>query len=304
MAEKTDKPTQQKRSFECRVATVPGVDRTLRFIASTERVARDGEIIRVAGWETENFEKNPVFLWSHDHETPPIGRVVRTKKIAKPKDGSEPRFEIDVQFAGLEQLHEMAEQVYLLYRDGFLNAVSVGYMPLEYQDLTDDQKKTLGLDAWGRVIKRADLWEVSAVGVPADPGAVLIADPEDRAAARELLLSVRSAMPEPEQERLDALADSLDDEPEPEPSAGTATLDVGIHDHETSDLILAELRSIRERVERLSPPTQTPEPAPERAPADDPEALAPPPAPASPAAPETDFYGLLDAITNKKGPNR
>lgn len=302
MADKTDSQTQQKRSFECRVSTVPGVDRTLRFIASTERVARDGEIIRVAGWETENFEKNPVFLWSHDHETPPIGRVVKTRKIAKPKDGSEPRLEIDVEFAGLEQLHELAEQVYLLYRDGFLSSVSVGYMPLEYQDLTEEQRKELGLGAWGRVIKRAELWEVSAVGVPADPGAVMISDPEDRAAARELLLSVRSAVPEPEQERLDALAESLDAEPEPD--IGTATLEVGVHDLATSDLILAELRAIRERVERLFSPMQTTEPAPTRTPADEPEALPPPPPPASPAAPDTDFYGLLDAITTKKGINR
>ncbi len=288
-----------RRALPVRVRQVPGADRVLRFIASTEEVARDGDIIRVTGWETERFEKNPVFLWGHRYDEPPIGRVIRIRKVARPKDGREPRLEIDVEFAGLTQLHERAETVCLLYRDAFLNAVSVGFLPLEFQDLTDDQKKELGLGAWGRVIKRAELLEVSAVPVPADSGAVLIEDDEDRAAVKAALLSVRALAPVEEQPRFDALAASLDADPAPaSEAAGPAPMvfPVTFADTVAVATIMTELRSIRALVDERLPITRTTPDVPvPQVPADAPATPVSPPTPAPDTPRTTDFYGIVEA---------
>jgi hypothetical protein len=36
----------------------------IRFVASSEKVARDGDIIRAKGWDLKAFRANPVVLWA------------------------------------------------------------------------------------------------------------------------------------------------------------------------------------------------------------------------------------------------
>ena len=43
-------------------------DRKFRVVASTEDIDRSGEIIKVAGWDWENFMKNPVIIANHDYQ--------------------------------------------------------------------------------------------------------------------------------------------------------------------------------------------------------------------------------------------
>jgi len=184
--------------------------RSLTFVASTERVARDGDIVEVAGWDTKEFMKNPVFLWAHDSSVPPIGRVTATRKV-KTK-GEERRLEVDVDFAGLEQSHELAESVYRLYRDGFMKAVSVGFMVRGYKAPSPDERETLGLGPFGQVVTAAELLEVSAVPVPADPGALITNGPR---AAREDLVCMRDAASAEDRAAWEAMMpeDQTDDEP-------------------------------------------------------------------------------------------
>jgi len=179
--------SRKTRLVDCEVRAAKGQDRTLTFIASTEMVGRDGDIIRANGWNTENYERNAAFLWAHDPKVPPIGRTVALRKVL---DGDNPRLEADVQFAGLAEDHELAEQIYQLYRNGFLNTVSVGYIPKERAELTDDERRDLGLDPWGNVLTRQELLEISAVSVPADPGAVVVSSSVD---LTDAVAAVRSA---------------------------------------------------------------------------------------------------------------
>lgn len=160
-------PAKRVETCEVRAAG----DRSLTFIASTERVARDGDIIEVAGWDTKEFMRNPVFLWAHDNHTPPIGRVTKTRKVRG--KGEDRRLEIDVDFAGAEQNHELADTVFRLFKGGFMNAVSVGFSVKGHRSPDDEERAKLGLGPFGHVITAAELLEVSAVPVPADPGAVL-----------------------------------------------------------------------------------------------------------------------------------
>jgi len=164
-------------------------ERMLTFTASTEQVARDEEIVLAKGWDTEQFEKNPVFLWSHNAWEPPIGRVTAIRKVTR---GKNKRLEADVEFAGLEQLHDLAEQVHLLYRDGFLNAVSVGFKVMERREPTDAEREA---GARG-VVTRAELMELSAVTVPADTDALVQAEAAE-GEVREAALAVRKLTTEP-----------------------------------------------------------------------------------------------------------
>ncbi len=145
-------------------------DRVLEFVASTDGVKRDGNRVRNEGWNFDNFAKNPVFLWGHDSgggdtpPLPPIGSVIRYWVEDGPDGGT--RLMIRVKFAE----HELAETVYRLYQQGHLRAVSIGWAPLEYEPILDAEGAQIGWD-----FLRNELLEVSAVPVPSDPDALMIA---------------------------------------------------------------------------------------------------------------------------------
>jgi HK97 family phage prohead protease len=179
---------RQNRAVTCDVREASRDDRTLTFVASTEDVARDGDIIRADGWMLDEFLKNPVFLWAHNYDVPPIGKITGTRKVTTPN----PALEIDVKFAE----HELAENVYTLYRDGFMAAVSVGFLVRAYAKPTDDEREALGLKEWGIIVTAAELLEVSAVPVPSDPGALMKAGRE----AREAVAVMCRSLPEDERQ--------------------------------------------------------------------------------------------------------
>lgn len=135
--------------------------RELQFTASTSDVARDGGIIQADAWRLKNFQRNPVFLWAHQYDQPPVGKVVRVWN-----EGGE--LKIRVVFAGEAEGHPFADTVYKLYRGGFLNSVSVGF------DVHEERKPTSEERAAGArwVATDAELLEASSVPVPADAGAL------------------------------------------------------------------------------------------------------------------------------------
>ena len=134
-----------------RAAGKPGD--VIRFVASTEDVARDGMIIEAAGWDLQNYRKNPIVLWSHDMlgARPPIGKAVDVAVESK-------RLLASIVF---DQGDPFARQVEQKYRDGYLSALSVSW---------DTKKMEPGPPPR---VTRAELLEISAVPVPADPGATM-----------------------------------------------------------------------------------------------------------------------------------
>jgi hypothetical protein len=128
----------------------------LRFIASTEGIARDGLTISAEAWDLEHYRANPVVLWAHDYSgsRPPIGRAERVWV----EDG---KLMADLLF---DQEDEFARSVEAKYRSGFLHSVSVGW----------DTKAMEPGDAQSRGrVTRADLLDISAVPVPGDPAALI-----------------------------------------------------------------------------------------------------------------------------------
>lgn len=139
--------------------------RVVAFRASTPALDRHGSRILPQGIRTEAFDRNPVFLWGHDGYGRPdphavIGRVIRHRK-------SPEAFDIEVEFAP-EEANPRAEQALRLVRAGFLNAVSIGFVPLRsHEERSAEGKRVLVYD-------EVELLEVSLVPIPSNPEALAL----------------------------------------------------------------------------------------------------------------------------------
>jgi HK97 family phage prohead protease len=142
------------------VTVTKGADGKFAFIMSNADTDRMGDNIQVAGWQVANFVKNPVMLWAHDYSTPPVGRV---GKVGVEGDNLVAR---DVEFQARE-VFEFGWSIGEMYAAKMLNAVSVGFDPIELAWKDDD--------SGGILFMKQDLLELSAVPVPAHPGALQLA---------------------------------------------------------------------------------------------------------------------------------
>ena len=135
-------------------------DLEIEMIGSTESLDRDGESIALDAWDLKMFKKNPVILPQHNYSRPAIGKAkdVRIKdgalvfKIEFPEDGINPE----------------ADTYRKLYKAGFMNASSVGFIPKTWED--GDGKKTPF-----RKFTKVELLELSLVSVPSNPTALMTA---------------------------------------------------------------------------------------------------------------------------------
>lgn len=135
-------------------------EQSLVALVSTPDVDRDKEAILTGGWDFKNFLKNPVVLLGHDYSTMPIGRAMWIKKTA---DGVKAK----VQFAN----SQVGEEVYGLFKGGFMNAFSVGFRSLESVFGDEADKLIKGAE---RVYTKTELLEFSAVAVPSNQNAVAL----------------------------------------------------------------------------------------------------------------------------------
>lgn len=121
-------------------------------VASTPVVDREGEVIEQEGWDLKEFKKNPSLLWMHNirDDKPPIGKVVKLWIEGKGKRAKlmfKSKFDLQDEFAA---------GIFRKFKEGFLNAFSVGFLPIEQE---------------GNIYKEQELLEISAVPVPANPDA-------------------------------------------------------------------------------------------------------------------------------------
>jgi HK97 family phage prohead protease len=126
----------------------------IRGVFSTGDVDRQGEVVVQDGWKLDEFLKNPVILWAHDHWQPAIGKIVELSKTAIGLEGA-------IQFAAQE--YEFAKTIYNLYKSGFMRAFSVGFQNDKYE--IDQEKDIIYL-------KENTLYEISAVNIPANAAAL------------------------------------------------------------------------------------------------------------------------------------
>ena len=147
------------------ITQTKGIDeknRTITFVMSTEDIDRDGDSIKMSGWNLDNFEKNSPFLLFHNSQQFPVGSVDKVWIDSKQLLGT-------VRFAE-KGTYDQADIAFELYRQGIMKAVSVGFIVRDYE-----KNDTGGWD-----ITEQELYELSAVPVPANPAALAIAKSFDR----------------------------------------------------------------------------------------------------------------------------
>ena len=167
----------------------------LDFIASSETLDRYDEIIVASGWRLDNYRRNPVFQNAHQYGDVifTLGKALITEVRSIPSSRAAPDqlstinsppstfLYQRIQFA--TDVNPMARIAYGLYKGKFLNAVSVGFIPLRWENGSAEA-------GFRRKYLEQELLEVSAVGIPANPEALqlgLKAGAIQKADVRELL---------------------------------------------------------------------------------------------------------------------
>jgi HK97 family phage prohead protease len=135
-------------------------ERTITHYISTVTPDRFGDIVNPSGMDAENFRKNPIVLFGHSHNS---RSNVIGKNIALFPDNF-----------GVKAITKFADtpagnDLYILNREGYLNAWSIGYIPkkIKTQNSTSD-KHTISYN----IIDEWELLEYSSVVIPANPDAL------------------------------------------------------------------------------------------------------------------------------------
>ena len=105
----------------------------VRYVASDETLDCYNEIVRANGWQFTYFSKNAPFVDSHDYSTIKnlLGQVVDFRVVGN-------ALEEDVMYS--RELGTLGEWAFKMVRDGFLRAVSVGFVPTALCSKWDSDK--------------------------------------------------------------------------------------------------------------------------------------------------------------------
>lgn len=144
--------------------------RIIRWLASSEVVDRHGDITR-QNWELENYKRNPVMLWMHNMDIPPVGRSLREQVMTLPgeKGNDEKLFVIDA--VGVKPgISLFSDTVWDMAIEKFITASSVSFVSLEHKVRRDEEGYFVG---WEHM--KNELWELSPVTLPANPETMQLA---------------------------------------------------------------------------------------------------------------------------------
>lgn len=188
-------------------------ERWVEFVAATESGVETWsgrQYLRISGVVLKRFKRNPVILDTHNRWE--AGAVVGRGDVRV--EGRE--LIVRVHFAETER----AETIWQLVKGGFINAVSVGFIPdrkntLELAEGETDGDGESAIKGPAVVIKRWELFEISVVPVPADAEAVrrsFLAG-RDQAMDQQIEATVRRV--------LQTAAFNASEEPEEEETVGT-----------------------------------------------------------------------------------
>ena len=168
----------QNRAYS--VLTIKSVDedkRIIRGVATTPSVDRVGDIIDPLGVK---FQNPLSFLWQHQHDKP-IGSVKFDKPTAAGID-----FEAEIAHPDTVEsasLKDRLQEAWDSIKTGLVRAVSVGFRPIEYAFM----------DNGGIRYSETEVYELSAVTIPANSDALITTIKSIDAAARKA-----AGVPDPE----------------------------------------------------------------------------------------------------------
>lgn len=175
-----------KKYIDVEIKKVDTEEGSFEVVASSGKVDRMGDSIDPKGWFLKNYKKNPVILWSHStggmFGSTAIPPVAKAEKVWVDNDK-------ELKIKGKWADTPFAQELRTLVEGGFLNAVSVGFLPLVedikgmieidekmYRRVTDDEiEKGIYDNEYGEKFTKQELLETSWVSVPALPQALVSA---------------------------------------------------------------------------------------------------------------------------------
>ncbi len=154
-------------------------DGSVRFRLTERKIDRVGEVVMPMGIILDTFKTNPVVLFQHgnsQHGRVPIGKI-NVDTITQTKNF----LDADVIFDDGESSKDVfAQMIAQKVRDGFLNAGSIGFMPIEISREAQFPKQT------GPTFTKSELHEFSIAAIPMLPSALAKRQFEEvRAAVKE-----------------------------------------------------------------------------------------------------------------------
>lgn len=165
-----EKRIGQKAYTTGTVAEKQPSDGPLRIVATTNDIDRDGEIVEPGG--VRNFrqylEGNPVVLPHHNWSANPVGKAVAGRQL-------DDRIELDIEWAPTTEGQELKA----LYDGGYMRSFSIGFIPKKIKIIDE----VLHYTEW-------DLLEVSAVAIPANEFATVVASAEQNGLALPAMKSL------------------------------------------------------------------------------------------------------------------
>jgi HK97 family phage prohead protease len=216
-----------KKVYNSVIKEMDDKEMTLTATVSTSARDRMDEVLEPKGADLKHYIKNPVVLWAHNYEQPPIGRAMWTKRTAEGIISK-------VKFAPTE----FAREIYGLYKEGFLNAFSVGFIPKEWED--GEGKKPR------RTYKSWEMLEFSAVPVPANPEALALAMQKGILKDNCIIEQIQKEIDHDETEETEEA--KISEQEETETASETTADEVVVSDKSGLDDLLAENKLLSDRV--------------------------------------------------------
>ena len=161
--------------------------RTVNAIVSTENIDRDNEIVSMTAFEksiNDYLMLNPIVLGFHKYDGPPVGRCLDLKIV-------DDTLQAKIQFS------EQANDIWELYRDGYMRAFSIGFLVNDYEYVPNEKGN-------GQIRKITDLelLEISVVSVPANRQALVLAKQKGLLGAKEALENIEEDTMDKEKEEV------------------------------------------------------------------------------------------------------
>ena len=165
-----------EKDTKYRSANIRGIDkdefnktRTVTFVASTNDVDRHGTRLNQDNWKLDNFRNNPIIGYQHNVygdglcEKPTPDDIIGKGKNIRVEEG---KLLIDIEFKP-EGRSEIADKVAEDVRDGFLNTVSVGFLPVGEGRMIEEKD---GVEVYH--FDGQELLELSVVNIPSNAKAL------------------------------------------------------------------------------------------------------------------------------------
>lgn len=149
---------------------LPGYEgRVLSYKTTNETPDRYGDIVRASGAQLDSYLKNPVVMFSHQHDNFPVGCSLKISIDKKEKC-------IPAQALFLDDRVDTSGRSDLVYKfasSGFMPACSIGFMPIKCnRPASQEDRAKMGLGDYGVEYTEWEYLEFSPCSIPANPDAL------------------------------------------------------------------------------------------------------------------------------------